>query len=264
MPSVFSRTWTAFLLAGVLLACDAGDPNFASQRPAANEPCTTSATGDSCPDGQVCLDGACFPRCSQNEECALNERCEDGACVVDEAPTLADAGLPEGCARLRCAAPTPACHPVAVQCVSCQLAEQCGGAAPICDAGRGVCVPWEAKACGPCNTDLDCPLEAPSCLETGTGERVCLRSCDAASCEAGLVCRDGACRPATGTCTAFRSGRDQSACVEDADCVPLGASPIDGQCAEVAVDTRVCLQPCTATAQCELGLECLGSLCVAP
>lgn len=264
LPSVLARTWPVLLCASLLLACEGRDPDFESQRPTAGEACVTSATGDSCADGEICLDGVCFVRCSQNEECALNERCEEGACVVSQLPSLADAGIPDGCARLRCESPTPACHPVAVQCVACQTPEACGGASPICDAGRGECVPWVAAVCAPCNTDLDCPASAPACLETASGERVCLRRCDAATCEDGLVCREGACRPVTGTCTAWRSGRDQLPCADDSECVPLGATPIDGQCAQVALDTQQCVQPCTASAQCSPGLECLSGFCAVP
>jgi hypothetical protein len=73
------------------------------------------------------------------------------------------------------------------------------------------------------------------------------------------------CLPRRGTCTTFFAAAQARACVGDADCAPLGATPDDflwpGSC-----QGSVCRQPCAMPTDCPvIGQSCDASgFCVGP
>ncbi len=225
-----------------------------------------------CPSGQVCLGGRCYPACDDNAQCADRQVCRDGVCVEGARP---DAGPPDGgmdaavdpCLTVMCEAPL-VCHPTGA-CVECVDRPDCGPAAPICDLAYGTCRVFAAdEICAPCNETLDCDGGRRCVNLPAQGERVCLSPCDAGeSCPAGFVCDRalGACKPRLGSCTSIRNALARLPCMEDADCVPIGATvPADicrGEDPAAGLPGR-CVQLCGTSDQCTSGFNCSDGICV--
>lgn len=277
-----------FLLAVSLIAiaaCGPSVPTFEPYRRDAGIQCGAGGSmdgggvgGASCPTGQVCLQGLCYAECSDTNPCGPLETCNAmGVCVggATDAGPRPDTGPPDPCSTAMCEAPTPMCrNGVCLQCDG-SIAGECGGGVPVCDVGRGTCVPFGARVCGPCNTDLDCEptpgMPIGRCVSRGSpAERVCLPSCEAdpLSCPTGFQCDAGVCVPrlALGTCTGMVAALDARGCASDADCAPAGATFSDGlfigTCFDPGTGTTVCRYPCGVTEDCPVGTCSAEGFCM--
>ena len=122
----------------------------------------------SCPDGQVCANGACKGPCD-GVVCPKGQSCLAGICKDPCAGVKCDAG--QVCAKGACV-PSCACTPCA------------GGTA--CDAGSGQCV---EPAC------VGKTCAAPQVCAAGA----CVDACAGAVCPAGETCTMGACVKSMGS-----------------------------------------------------------------
>lgn len=202
-----------------------------------------------CADGEVCVQGRCYPACSDDADCGPREACDpSGACVRRSGPEpdagpMPDAGPPMPCDDVECPEPT-VCHPLSGTCVECSAETRgaapgepgfCSGLQPICDIANGECVEAGPAQCAPCNDESECnPGDGSfvgTCVERmvmDVHEQVCMRTCDADTpCPPGLTCdeAEGICIPPAGaSCTTWRAAIERRSCLGDEDCNPLGAS----------------------------------------
>lgn len=235
-----------------------------------------SGTTLTCAATEVCLQGLCYERCSDSNPCGALETCSsEGVCVAGthDGGRPPDAGPPDPCTAAMCMAPTAACRRGI--CLACDGSApgECGGASPICNVGRGTCVPFGPRVCGPCNSDLDC--EAPGgpvgrCIERSAPEpteRVCLPTCEGgALCPTGFSCEADVCVPRTGngSCTGMVAALDDMPCAADSDCAPAGATFTDGlftgACADPTMTgTPTCHYPCGIAEDCPAGFSGCGA-----
>lgn len=70
-------------------------------------------------------------------------------------------------------------------------------------------------------------------------------------CASGLTCQNGTCKANIG-----------SVCTMKSDCVNSATSCLDGKCSQASFSQAG--QTCTSTANCQIGLQCINGLCLAP
>jgi hypothetical protein len=235
-----------------------------------------------CGAGEVCLEGRCYEQCSEDSECGPSEACSSsGACVASD--EVRDAGPIDPCASVACTAPQ-VCHPHSGTCTDCSERSieaaagspgACPDTAPICDIAVGRCVAAPTPShCTPCNADSECV--DPTLVFTGTCQRlgvmgipeqVCLMSCTD-TCPMGLTCTNGFCVPPLDVpCTNWRNAVVRASCLADDMCAALDGAIYPGACegedpAMVPPINGICLQPCSATADCfnsAAGQTCTGT-----
>ncbi|GAB4111155.1 MAG: hypothetical protein OHK0013_47110 [Sandaracinaceae bacterium] len=279
-PSSFALA-AGLALAALAAGCDAGVPTFPALPIDAGIECSDETP---CDGDEICLSGRCYARCTTT--CGPMEVCVMGACVPGTSTDAGsgDIGPPDGgppdayvdpCTTVRCDSATPFCR--AGVCLQCEDGSACGGAAPICDLGRGTCTGFAPALCAPCNNNLDCQgvggVMFGSCVTRGgpgePTERVCLPSCSTSGdCPAGLRCDRSTCVPAGGaSCMQFLAAIAMQSCTSDASCAPVGATVetglVTGSCIE-----STCRVPCGADADCPAALpRCdvpSGGFCAAP
>ncbi len=209
-----------------------------------------AACGDPSP---FCQNGAC-QRCRNNNDCAGNELCCNGACV----PTGAEAPLP-------CTACGTSCNATNSNlCTNrgcrCGVNNACGGASPVCNDAAGRCVQ--------CLADVDCNGRAgtPECV--GETCRACDPATSAGCAENGAmpICDAGnfTCRTCNGDAECVTRNGNQNECVMGRcrACEPgtnAGCSDETPTCDPMSFTCRACANnnECTAGQQCVAG-ACVG------
>lgn len=267
---VSSSSWCTSASAAILFGaclfaggCGPSLPTFPPLGPDAGPECSDEVPCED--EDDVCLDGRCYAPCTAT--CGPMEVCSRGVCMRGMPPdagprdagppdTGPDAFVPDPCDSLMCTGATPECR--AGVCLECEDSSSCGGAVPICDVGRGQCVPYAPALCAPCNTNLDCRTMAGEmlgeCVLRGGAdeplEKVCLATCaDTSECATGFRCDGAHCVPAGGaSCTQHRLALAGTTCRGDADCAPVGATAetglVTGSC------QTTCLIPCGMATDC--------------
>ena len=248
-----ARWMVGFALLSVLACgCRGAPPSFPPPGRDAGYECDPSGT-TGCPSGQVCLQGYCYAACDTAHPCGPLESCMAGVCVASNH----DAGPVDPCATTMCDAAHPFCRGGA--CLVCVDQTVCGGGNPVCDVGRGLCVPPSAIACAPCNNDLDCGGAGSglNCVSlTVSHEKVCLPQAMGSACPTGFrpdFVNPASCVPEIAACTIWRAAIEGRACGGDADCAPAGAGPDSGFYAGVCFDSgfgSVCHYPCGVDSNC--------------
>jgi hypothetical protein len=237
-----------------------------------------------CPSGQNCLQGVCYAACDATHACGPLEVCTAGVCVsrVGDAGPPRDASIDaprdapndafDPCVAAGCVDPTPICR--GGLCVECNVATDCGPAAPICDVARGVCVAFAPDFCAPCNSDSGCRIAGGmsfgSCVPRVAPEpteQVCLPACDGATpCPSGFRCDDARmlCVPTTESCTGYHSGVTSRVCTTDADCPQIGATVDDGLITGACSDDgagSICHYACGLPTDCPSPFSCTAGFC---
>lgn len=166
--------------------------------------------------------GPCIRQIKENLGELGTRTCSGGVCLCDVA---ANSYNDKFCAcDVTCAAPTPKCH--AGKCVQCISDADCGGAKPLCNTERKVCVACKVsrdcpgyptvyclgdQTCSRCTIayprqDPICPIDSPWCQGAGTAAAECVQCLLDAHCSAPKAhCVGNECRE----------------CARDADC-PTG------------------------------------------
>jgi hypothetical protein len=269
----------------MLLACGSDLPTFPDIHYDSGLECSDGASDGGqdlgpCPSGQVCLSGRCYDECGGDADCGRTEMCVSGSCIPRTMPRPdagpADTGPADPCEGVMCEG-ADMCHPTGGVCVEC-LDRTCAAGAPVCDLAYGTCVTFRPRHCAPCNVDGDCtdPVSGVSygdcVMRADPYEKVCSPTCtDRTECPPGLDCGpDGRCQPRVGSCTGFLAAADLKPCMEDTDCVPLGAIAASNQCQGEVPATAdggagtpgTCRQPCGVPSDCAIGTVCVSEFCV--
>lgn len=232
---------------------------------------------EACPSGQMCLQGRCYAGCDMTHPCSSREMCSAGVCVArttDGGTAPHDVGIDGGpCVMLACMTPTPVCRADVTRCVQCDATnrDECSGAMPVCNVGRGSCAAFAPAICAACNVTADCPSGLSCVRRTGTdaNERVCLPGCLAAACsDQGFTCSSGICSPFASSCTAYRAAVARMPCTADSDCPQLGATIDNGLVTHMCFDDgtgttpgTTCHAACGLSTDCPAGLTCVGNFC---
>lgn len=142
-----------------------------------------------CTAGEVCTLLGCRPACGLST-CDLGERCDAGACVVDEVASSCDAGGCLGLAGDPCAESTECasgyCEPGLGACEDLCVRAECGPR-HLCES-RGearVCVSDAGALGAVCAEGVDCA--SGLCATRGASDGYCTRACDA-TCPDGFAC----------------------------------------------------------------------------
>jgi hypothetical protein len=232
---------------------------------------------ESCPSGQVCLQGRCYAGCDATHGCGPREMCSAGVCVASTTDAGApphDVGIDGGpCPMLDCMMPTPACRADLAMCVQCDATndDMCGLATgPVCDVGRAACTSGAPAICAPCTRTADCP-SGLSCVHRTSpdaDERVCLPGCLTAACsDQGFSCVSALCVPFASSCTAYRAAVARRPCTSDTDCPQLGATIDNGLVTHMCFDDgtmsdgMTCHAACGLSTDCPVGMTCVSNFC---
>lgn len=151
-------------------------------------------------DGGRCVDGQCRSTCSEDSQCANNERCRAGLCEPLECRRSADCGAGEICVDAQCfdtcVASTGIGCDAGYKCnnngycdvdptIECRSNAECGD--EICQAGT--CI--NPCTCNQdCSTGEVCNLNSGVCEAAGAPITSCEDSCD---CPSGKTCTNGTC-----------------------------------------------------------------------
>lgn len=259
---------------------DCVDPN-APKCDEQNGVCVACVLDEHCQAGFVCLNGACAPGCSPDDqrcgpsmvcapgvgcvECAVDAQCGAGEVCTNNACVPGCSAMNPNCPQglvcdtvagvcVECldhtqcpSAPLTVCNPLTHTCVQCAANTDCR------DPSRPVCQPT-THTCVGCNTTADC---ASGVCQNNT----CVQCTSDAQC-GGTTPR---CNQATNTCVSCLPGatdncptgqycrpdfRCEQGCKTGADC-PSGVCLPDHSC-----------QACTADSQCAAGKVCQNGVCV--
>ncbi len=261
--------------------------------PSAEGVCTSTECGGRgagvCPDGEVCIDGACYPdngplACTCNTDCPSGQGCVGGECAAPPAActdscecavgTTCDGGVcaaADLCAGVSCDA-GQSCDPATGLCTG-------GGCDPACNPGEtcvdGTCVAGGGGGlCAACSTDDDCGGEGDACVPLGGGT-FCAQACSGpGTCPSGFTCFrvdsvvGDQCVPEGGACTGcFATGcADGQFCNAVTQACEAAAGPCeacstpsqcgpDGSCTQIG-GSNYCLTRCDGGAGCGAGYTC--------
>jgi len=165
-----------------------------------------------CPDGKVCANGQCVPRCAQSAEfaCAADLACDavTGVCID---PKCSGVTCPAGqlCRGGNCVGPCDGITcPHGTECIKSACVDPC--AQVQCPSGQvckeGICLAGCNQcggiACGALQCATSGACTDPSCPSCPGGtwcdHGVCHDACDGAVCPPGQTCAGGACVPING------------------------------------------------------------------
>ncbi|TNE44114.1 MAG: hypothetical protein EP343_30650 [Deltaproteobacteria bacterium] len=266
--------------------------------------CIKPCAGVTCQAGEYCLDGACVkdpcaanpckadeycdasdpqnPTCKSNP-CSTNQACRHGRVCTPKAPYC----MMDPCGLLTC--PDPAAQRcLAGQCVDrlpCFVDVDCPGD-QVC-IGR-LCYPSgcydQNNACQNPQLCLKAKCEDPACAtkQCATGEfcrnsdATCAKPCSGVKCQAGEMCKDGACVAdpcanancaagevcVKGTCEPDKCSAS-NVCKAGRVCYPMDNGCIDDPCAGVTCpdSKQVCKWgQCQAPDSCKFDKDCPGEL----
>jgi len=249
--------------------------------------CIPACTNDQqCGAREMCAEGVCVERTTPMEDAGMDaapdagpDPCEGTVCVAPT-PVCTVVGTTPTCVACTtedtsiCADTMPVCS-ASNTCVQCTEGDmtQCGGPAPICDIADGSCRAFTETGgglCAACNTSADC-VEGRVCqrLSDRGDERVCLDACVESACaNPAFRCdltlgESGLCVPQLNACSSIRAMIDNRSCLEDSECVPLGAPAPENACqGATPPDTPgVCRVACGGMFACPTGFTCTGMFC---
>ncbi|KAI5719789.1 hypothetical protein M8J76_014878 [Diaphorina citri] len=233
-------------------------------------PCEVSKD---CPSStqHVCKDNLCIPQCSGDNDCALNEKCSNGTCVLtclshaDCYPGGGSLCLANLCTR-GCSADTDC--PAALSCRSAECVDPCSPAP--CGPNAQCSVANHRPLCSCPAGLMGLPSANTACVRTPALECEENRQCKGE----GEVCADGRCRPlcsSDGGCLSNErcdtaAGVCKPLCHRDDDCSSgevcrgLLCSPgcrSDTGCADnqACVDNS-CQDPCLSPTACGTNAQC--------
>lgn len=114
--------------------------------------------------------------CEGDGDCPSGRKCEDGACVIPPCDSNADCDTGTFCSNGQCLP-------------GCRTHLECGDG-ESCVSGQCRPNPTGCTICSACETDADCGSgSAYSCIDVGTGSKVCTKSCAAsADCDGDSMC----------------------------------------------------------------------------
>ncbi|XP_026683575.1 LOW QUALITY PROTEIN: neurogenic locus Notch protein-like [Diaphorina citri] len=225
-------------------------------------PCEVSKD---CPSStqHVCKDNLCIPQCSGDNDCALNEKCSNGTCVLtclshaDCYPGGGSLCLANLCTR-GCSADTDC--PAALSCRSAECVDPCSPAP--CGPNAQCSVANHRPLCSCPAGLMGLPSANTACVRTPALECEENRQCKGE----GEVCADGRCRP---LCSSDGGCLSNERCDTAAGvCKPLCHRDDDCSSGEVCRGLlcspgcrSVCKPLCHRDDDCSSGEVCRGLLC---
>ncbi|APR85189.1 Secreted trypsin-like serine protease [Minicystis rosea] len=249
---------------------------------AATNPCAAADCKVAAPGAYACPDGkACDPDCTGSDCACAADQCKELTCRTsgvgdtDAFCTMKDCHddgeCPGGfyCAKIRdpheiCGTDkgnSDFCGTTTEPCVDPAQNATTGATyteGTFC-AVRNECRP--RKQCAPCETDLDCSLNAGQHCTTmpKDGTKSCTRDCTTdADCEGSFTCTNGACIPRFGTCVG--GGNYCEPCRNDLDCTGNNACVSYGGSERMCIDVSAS-QACTSDNDCPTGPDGRHMLC---
>lgn len=261
-----------------------------------SEQCGSRGAGD-CPDGEVCIDGACYPddggptRCGCSDDCGAGQGCIEGVCgapldvCTDDCQCAVGQTCTDGacgddpCLDTECTG-GQVCDPATGACIDDLCEGVTCGAGQTCNPASGACEGGSAGGlCSPCSTDEDCGGASDACIALGGGN-FCGTACTGIDdCPGGFTCLrvdtvvGDQCVPSAGECggclvDGCAGGQFCNAATQACEAIsgPCQPCSVPGQCGPEGVCSPVgggsyCLNSCADGGGCGTGYSCVGGAC---